>query len=983
MLINTGEIITGALVNAITATFKLLIGSLPSFRGDAVRDADIARWFNTYELSSGGPALPGISQARARRLVSILRRDDVQAALQTLLAARLAEAAQLEVTEQRAQWEATLARADPQMLRLAGGLFDYYDEKIGNLVARLEANPPPWFHEVRMAAQGFLNHTELSLIERNTALIATVSRNEEDFLAQYRRHVRELHGKLVPPDLQRRRRVPIKSIYVDTQIYEASFSKPGRGWPACTVPQLAKRIKRTVLVGDPGAGKTTAAHVLMHHLVRGKSQVPFLVTLREYAAKDPPDHSVVGHIEHMLETFYQCRAPAGLVDRLLSTGRATVIFDGLDELLDTSRRRDVATRIERFCGEYPLASVLVTSRIVGYDQARLDDEQFACYRLDGFSVEQAAQYARKWFALEEGAHAGEAEAFLAESASISDLRSNPLLLSLMCILYRGAGSLPPDRAEIYQQCADLLFHKWDEQRHIYRDLRTDRLRLVEPTMRHLAWWMFSRSEPQSAVTERDLVIQTARFLHGRGFESEDDAREAATEFVQFCRGRMWVFSDVGTTASGERLYAFTHRTFLEYFAAAHLAYQPGTPADLARTLAPHVAASEWEVVGELAIQVKDRTTDGGAEQIYARLLSEARQLIDGDREGTLLTFLARCLRSVAPWQATVRNLTRAALNYLFDSDPDQQEKSSPLRWLLVNSANWKDLIADEISARVSTMTVSADPVIRQKGLHLALCLPLISSPETPHRRIMAAGDPLADFWNQWSARQASAHATAVKIEAVRDAWLRTAALMYGLLSAEQALTMPGSLASLLEDPAPIIHDLGWPAYLPIVLSRLLLTPAYSYDPKTASSIIANAIKEFEAVGHYLKHHPHRSFSSQGMVLTDLYYTEALMASNIIRERGYAPQPPPRLDPTPYLGAAVTLCSVAEQDYLTTTEVLGPFLENLGTLDGMFPYIKCRMGKESPSALPDLPVPQDFTQVFRDWARNKVTFSYRSQPRKVT
>jgi predicted NACHT family NTPase len=46
---------------------------------------------------------------------------------------------------------------------------------------------------------------------------------------------------------------------------------------------------------------------------------------------------------------------------------------------------------------------------------------------------------------------------------------------------------------------------------------------------------------------------------------------------------MWVFSDHGTTASGEKLYAFTHRTFLEYFAAAQLAYSD-TPENLARTL---------------------------------------------------------------------------------------------------------------------------------------------------------------------------------------------------------------------------------------------------------------------------------------------------------------------------------------------------------------------------------------------------------------
>jgi predicted NACHT family NTPase len=102
------------------------------------------------------------------------------------------------------------------------------------------------------------------------------------------------------------------------------------------------------------------------------------------------------------------------------------------------------------------------------------------------------------------------------------------------------------------------------------------------------------------VTERDLITETTMFLRGRGFESGDDARAAAAEFVEFCRGRMWVFSEVGTTATGENLYAFTHRTFLEYFAAAWLAYDCDTPERLARRLAPRIAREEWPVVAELA-----------------------------------------------------------------------------------------------------------------------------------------------------------------------------------------------------------------------------------------------------------------------------------------------------------------------------------------------------------------------------------------------
>ena len=193
----------------------------------------------------------------------------------------------------------------------------------------------------------------------------------------------------------------------------------------------------------------------------------------------------------------------------------------------------------------------------------------------------------------------------------------------MCILYRGKGSLPRGRAEVYEQCANLLFQRWDARRRIHQELRAGRL--IEPALRHLAWWLFAREESPAAVTERQLVAEATMFLHGRGFESEDDAKDAAREFIQFCRGRMWVFSDAGTTSAGERLYAFTHRTFLEYFAASQLAYDSDSPELLARTLAPRIARGEWEVVGELAVQIKDGTSTGGARRVYEQLLGERRR----------------------------------------------------------------------------------------------------------------------------------------------------------------------------------------------------------------------------------------------------------------------------------------------------------------------------------------------------------------------
>ena len=120
-------------------------------------------------------------------------------------------------------------------------------------------------------------------------------------------------------------------------------------------------------------------------------------------------------------------------------------------------------------------------------------------------------------------------------------------------------------------------------------------------------------ETQTAVTERQLVAETTQFLHGRGFEYRG-RRQGCCSRIRGVLPRQ----DVGLQRRGydrctaRRLYAFTHRTFLEYFAAAQLAYDSDTPEQLARTIAPRAARSEWEIVGELAVQIKDGTSSAGA-----------------------------------------------------------------------------------------------------------------------------------------------------------------------------------------------------------------------------------------------------------------------------------------------------------------------------------------------------------------------------------
>ena len=851
MLINVTDVVDGALVNAIALAGRRISKAAVGLHGRRrADDVSIARWFETYRLTDDIPDLPDLAPALAERVVEVLSGDEAQAALQELLAVRLTDAAETDAAKARQVLSLTIAAAGPDAAAFADSLAEYCDDQIGTLVARLEADDPPLLAQIRSEAFSTRMINILNAIERHTAALTArpARRTEADFLTRYRRHVIEQHGKLEPPDFDRRRRIPILEIYVPTTISEeASSGQSPAARPQdvnealLTVYDLAKLLDRSVLLGDPGGGKTTAANVLMHHFTETEAgPTPFLVTLREYAAKDPPEQSILNHIEYLLETFYQCPPPPGLVDLLLLTGRGIVIFDGLDELLDTSRRRDVTSRVERFCTEYPQCPVLVTSRLVGYEQARLDDRQFLCYKLGGFNQRHISDYAKKWFAQDTDARQGDAEAFLAESASVPDLRVNPLMLALLCILYRGEGSLPRNRAEVYESCATLLYRKWDGRRRIHQDLRAGHL--IEPLLRNLAWWLFNRDDAQSAATERDLLTATMQFLYGRGFESEDEAREASREFIEFSRGRMWVFNDAGTVASGERLYAFTHRTFLEYFSAAWLAYDCDTPEQLAESLASHIAAEEWWMVAELAVQLKANTSTNGAQRFYAKLLDDTNLRASGGHL-SVLRFLVLCLRSVDPAPKYVRELTKQLLNHTFMS------RMSPwfiaVRELLSGCGSYRGVVLDEF-ATVATS------VIQSNNLNdLTSCLWLLLTLAD----YFGASDFLTEdddpySWTEFLENLLEGNGDVIVAVAAGDAYVRQAALRIGLLTTERALEMPGGLTVLFQDSTNIVADLEWVAYLPQDLMMLL-----GYEQWDNPFGNRTLIGDLEAVGEYLLRNP--------------------------------------------------------------------------------------------------------------------------------
>lgn len=201
--------------------------------------------------------------------------------------------------------------------------------------------------------------------------------------------------------------------------HEAYYEKPSQH----VLEVLSEPLnKRTVILGDPGSGKSMLARYVLlsiignaddEHLVQTyEGYLPLLIELRSYAAlySDNRTDTFLEFFEYLGRTEGWHLNKGALHQYLKTDGRAIVIFDGLDEIFEPEAREHVARRIAGFAEDYPQARVIVTSRIIGYRRKILEDAGFAHFTLQDLNEQQIATFVERWHSLTLSHRPEEAEA---------------------------------------------------------------------------------------------------------------------------------------------------------------------------------------------------------------------------------------------------------------------------------------------------------------------------------------------------------------------------------------------------------------------------------------------------------------------------------------------------------------------------------------------------------------------------------------------
>ena len=192
------------------------------------------------------------------------------------------------------------------------------------------------------------------------------------------------------------------------------------------------RYKKLMVLGKPGAGKTTFLKYLAIQCREGAFQanyVPIFITLKDFAeAQNRPD---------LLTFILWILADISLADfsTILQSGRALLLLDGLDEVRDEDAKR-VSQEIQTFTDRYPKNQFVITCRIAAREYTF---QQFTEVEVADFDEQQIAEFVTKWFHIK---HPGKADKFitkLKENQRIRELATNPLLLTLLCLIFEEKG----------------------------------------------------------------------------------------------------------------------------------------------------------------------------------------------------------------------------------------------------------------------------------------------------------------------------------------------------------------------------------------------------------------------------------------------------------------------------------------------------------------------------------------------------------------
>ncbi|WP_306422185.1 NACHT domain-containing NTPase, partial [Nostoc sp. CHAB 5715] len=360
--------------------------------------------------------------------------------------------------------------------------------------------------------------------------------------------------------------------------------------------EAVKRHSKLMVLGKPGAGKTTFLKYLAIQCIAGEFKqdyIPLFIPLKEFAETENrlklQDYIIKQIINRTINDIQ--------ITEIIKSGKFLILLDGLDEVREEDSSW-VINQIKVFSEQYYHNNFVITCRIAAREYTF---EQFTEVEVADFDHQQIEIFINKWFQQKNDLEASKRfQRQLEINKPIKELANNPLLLTLLCLEFADSGDFPSDRAELYNRAIHTLLRKWDAKRGIVRDRGDDIYKKLsvkhkEDLLSQVAWTTFERNE--YFFKQRDIQQYIENYIRNLPQVKTDlEALRIDSEMVLKS-----IEAQHGLLVERARsIYSFSHLTFQEFFTAREIVYSSNTD-NLCTTLVNHISEKRWQEVFLLTV----------------------------------------------------------------------------------------------------------------------------------------------------------------------------------------------------------------------------------------------------------------------------------------------------------------------------------------------------------------------------------------------
>lgn len=471
---------------------------------------------------------------------------------------------------------------------------------------------------------------------------------------QYEKKYRERHGQIKVFCVGMREPISLDDVYVAVQFLDdQSTSRYGspedveeafrQRYPSRFISNSDERKDGTVvanekqylmLLGGPGVGKSTFLRKVGLEVLKGENGnfehacIPVFLELKAFTADQI-------NIEALItEEFRICGYPDPdrMTETALKLGKLLILFDGLDEV-PAANVENVVRKIGDFVDRYSQNRFIASCRIAAYkggftrftevEMAEFDDAQIEAYIKNWFDSTPDL-YRRQLDAEIETAQQCWETLNAIEHHATKEFARNPLLLTLLCMVYDNSQNFPRNRADLYEKALSIFLEEWAAEKRISREESISHYLDIAAEKRMLSEIAAKNFEENRLFFSKDeLIDQIQKF-------GEGDANTLLTfnarEILETILIDQGLFVE---QVSGS--YSFSHLTFQEYLTANYVVRDTRSIRGL---VSEHLHDEQWR---EVFLLTAGRMH--AADDLLLAMESEAAQSISTDRLKALFRWI--------------------------------------------------------------------------------------------------------------------------------------------------------------------------------------------------------------------------------------------------------------------------------------------------------------------------------------------------------